>query len=95
MSVQIITANRLEDGVVVYLTEDWTWAEHIDAARIATDAGGAADLLTAGEAAERACHIIGAYLMKVADNGTRRPLGARETIRSKGPSILAEFGIGN
>ena len=95
MSTQILTANRLDDGVVVYLADDGSWAERIDAARVARDDGAAADLVAAGEAGERACLVVSAYLMKVADNGTRRPLGTRETIRSKGPSILTDLGIGS
>jgi len=95
MNTQILTANRLDDGVVVYLAEDGSWAERIEAARVAGDADAAADLVAAGEIAEHLCQVVGAYLMKVADNGIRRPLGTRETIRSKGPSILSEFGIGS
>jgi len=94
MSAQILTANRLDDGVVVYLADDGTWAERFEVARVARDADASADLLLAGEAGERACRIIGAYLMKVADNETPQPLGTRETIRGKGPSILTELGIG-
>jgi hypothetical protein len=95
MTTQILTANRLDDGVVVYLAEDGTWAERIVAAQVACDDDAAADLVAAGEIAEHLCQVIGAYLMKVADNGTRRPLGTRETIRSKGPSVLSDLGIGS
>jgi hypothetical protein len=94
MTTQILTANRLDDGVVVYLAEDGSWSKRIEAAQVARDDEAAADLVAAGEIAEHLCQIVGAYLMKVADNGTWRPLGTRETIRSKGPSILADLGIG-
>ena len=95
MTTRILTANRLDDGIVVYLAEDRTWSERIEAALVACDGDEAADLVAAGADAERRCQVVGPYLMAVADNGTRKPLGTREKIRSKGPSIIGDPGIGN
>ncbi len=92
MSIQIVTANRLRDGAVVYLAEDGSWTEWIDQARVADDAEFAAELLAAGEAAERELIVVGAYLMKVSGDGQRQPIGCREVIRSKGPSVRLDFG---
>ena len=88
--MKAVTANRLADGVVVYLADDGSWAEDISAARaFADDAAGAA--LEA--ARRRATEIAAAYLIDVAEGG--RPAGRealRETIRSSGPTVRRDLG---
>ena len=92
MSAQIVTANRLHDGVVVYLDEGGSWSEDIADARVADDPDFAAELLSTGEAAERDLIVVGAYLMKVSKDGRSAPLGCREQIRSLGPSVRPDLG---
>ncbi|HBT43443.1 MAG TPA: DUF2849 domain-containing protein, partial [Rhodospirillaceae bacterium] len=38
MVQQVVTGNRLADGVVIYLGQDGGWTPKIDAARVAVDA---------------------------------------------------------
>ena len=45
MSLQVVTANRLEDGLVVFLTSDGSWSENINDARTAEDKEAANALL--------------------------------------------------
>ena len=82
--MKVLTANRLVDGVVVYLANDGGWT-HVfaDAARLAPDA--AADAL--GQAQGQARVLVGPYLVEV-DGQTVEPRERlRETIRAKGPSV--------
>ncbi len=90
MSQQVVTANRLRDGAVVYLAEDGTWTERIDEARIAEDAEFAQELLATGEAAQRDGLGVEPNLTKRGDGW--HPQGCRETIRSKGPSVRLDLG---
>lgn len=87
MPKQILTANRLGDGLVVYLTELGTWSEAIDDARVAAGAEDAALLETLGRARE-ATEVSGPYLIEVElEGGCLTPVRYRERIRAHGPSI--------
>jgi hypothetical protein len=92
MSAQIVTANRLHDGAVVYLSGDGSWSERIVDACVARDSEFAVELLAAGEASERDLLVVGAYLMKVSEDGENQPHGCREWIRSRGPSVRRDLG---
>lgn len=89
MSHQVLTANRLSDGAVVFLDEEGGWTERIAAARIVEKADGEA-LVAAGEAT--ASEVIAPYLIDVSlEAAGPRPLRYRERIRAFGPSIHPEF----
>ncbi|MGZ9033882.1 MAG: DUF2849 domain-containing protein [Rhodospirillales bacterium] len=89
MPQQVLTANRLCDGVVVFLDGDGRWTEHIAAARVAEKADGEA-LAKAGEAT--AAEVIAPYLIDVTlEADGPRPLRYRERIRAFGPSVHPEF----
>ena len=91
MTTQIVTANRLGDGVVVYLASGDAWMAGIAEAEIARDAAGAADLLARAEAPEQATRVLGAYLMDVTcEAGLLSPISKREFIRAFGPSVGKE-----
>lgn len=79
----VITANRLVDGIVVYLSENDNWLTDLAAARVAEDEAGLEKLTAiAGQAA--ADHIIvGPYPMAVdLDKGIPEPKSVRERIRA-------------
>lgn len=87
----IITANRLNDGIVVYLAKDGSWQTDLAQARIAvTDEGIAVLEADAADASARQL-IVGAYTMTVTlDHGRPTPGSVRETIRaSHRPTIRA------
>ncbi len=87
----VITANRLADGIVVYLSEDDNWLTDLASARVAEDEAGLEKLnAIAGKAA--ADHIVvGPYPMAVdMDNGVPAPKSVREWIRAAHrPTITA------
>ena len=90
---QVLTANRLLDGEVVYLASDGAWVEELaSAAVIATKAEGEAALAT-GIEAERHQKIVHAYLFDVIDAGVPlRPVKQREVIRAAGPTVRSDLG---
>jgi len=91
-SKHVITANRLMDGLVVYLTEDGSWSEVINEARIAADDEALQAALADGQAAEAAHEVVGVYEVAVERDGTDiRPVRIRERIRAYGPTTHTDF----
>jgi len=91
----VVTANRVSDGAVVYRRADGGWTTHLDDAAIATDAGGANQLIDAAVADD--LRAVGSYIapVKLAASGKVRPGNLRELIRLGGPTIElpVTFGI--
>ena len=88
MSLQIITANRLVDGAVVYYTTDSDWSQWIADAVISDDADSAEATLAVAKADAFANGIIEPYLVDVyREAQTIKPVRYREAIRARGPSI--------
>jgi hypothetical protein len=84
---QMVIANRLRDGLTVFLAADGTWVQAIDQGAVATDAAQAARLLEAGAAAAARNIVVGPYLIATTEDAAgRRPLEWREAIRAFGPT---------
>mgnify|MGYP003138189717 FL=1 len=93
MVQQVVTGNRLADGVVIYLGQDGGWTSKIDAARVAVDEDEAKLLEDIAKAAEKARMVVGPYLIEVTDaEGAVTPVRYRERLRAYGPSVHPEFG---
>ncbi|MEM9682934.1 MAG: DUF2849 domain-containing protein [Pseudomonadota bacterium] len=93
MTKQIITANRLGDGQVVYLREDDSWCERLQDAIVAETEELSQTLLVLANRAVSSRLVIDPYLFSVAvDDGVIRPLGRREEIRAAGPSVRPDLG---
>ena len=85
---QILIANSLVDGFVVFLTATGDWSNDIAAAAVAENDGDAEALLNTAQAAEAANRVIDPYLIAVDISGAEpRPTEYREYIRAHGPSI--------
>ncbi len=86
---RIATANRLQDGLVVFLDEDGDWTRDLRAARIAQDDAEAVELESEGAAAVAANLVVAPYLVEVAaHNGSGfLPVANRERIRIGGPTV--------
>ncbi len=88
MSLKVLTANRLREGDVVYLSRAGRWTAELAEAATAEEAEQEAALLTLAEAAVAEHRVVGPYLMTVAlEDGRLRPLSQRERIRAAGPSV--------
>ena len=90
---QVMTANRLKDGDVVFLTRAGGWSEKIDEAALAIEPLAVAELEARAGEAVQANVITSEYLF----NATRidakiRADHIRERIRSLGPSVRLDLG---
>jgi hypothetical protein len=85
---KVITANRLREGDVVYLTASGTWSPHHHEAALLTDPVEAEAKLA--EADKQRQLVVGAYLAdaKPGPNGPE-PVHFRESFRTRGPSNYA------
>jgi len=92
MTQQVISANRLSDGIVVYLTADNSWSELISGSVIAKDEAAADALLREAKQAEANRRVVDPYLIDVAEvDGEVRPIKYREFIRATGPSVRPDL----
>ena len=94
MLAQIITANRLGDGAVVYLTADRRWSEDFaESALLAGKEAAEAELARANEFV-KARLVVGPYLIDAKETAEGpQPTNTRERIRaSRGPTIEVDAG---
>ena len=94
MTGYVVTANRLDDGEVVYLTADRTWSVSLADSDVLARKEDALELVSWSEEPEQMKHLVGPYEMEVdvGPNGEVIPLGQREIIRAKGPTVHPHFG---
>jgi hypothetical protein len=94
MTVQIVTANRLVDGAVVYLTPGRTWSEVFGDSLALRDDAEAKAALDATAADVKARKIVGPYLAEAEETSEGlQPNSARERIRaSRMPTITPDQG---
>jgi len=91
--LQVVTANRLVEGDVVYLTEGGQWSERLGDACRADDKQKADALMETAEQAVAAQLVVAPYAIDVTtENGTVRALQYREQIRASGPTIRTDLG---
>ena len=86
--MQMIIANTLADGFVVFLTSDGSWTPAIAAGVVAEDDQQAAAMLAQAMQAEADNLVIDPYLIPIEiDAGERKPTEYREYIRATGPTV--------
>jgi hypothetical protein len=85
---QVITANRLVDGVVVYWAER-SWSEQLSQARV-LPAGETKGVLEKVEQAS----VVDIYFFEIekGQGGAIIPISERERIRAKGPTVRLDLG---
>lgn len=94
---QAITANRLDDGEVVYYTAERGWSLDLGAARVIALDEDLEPWLSAAEADMTARVVVDVYPFDVAAttaDGTPdlAALSAREKIRAAGPTVRLDLG---
>jgi len=87
--LQVASANRLGDGVVVYLGDDGQWTQRLDLAALARDRRAGEILLDRARA--EAFGVVEPFLVAVTQegDGTIQPLSLREKIRASGLTFEA------
>lgn len=91
---QMVTANRLADGAVVYFTSGKGWTEKFAEGAVWTDKDSADGALSASEEAVRERLVVGPYLFEVAlTEAGPRPTSVRERIRAdRKPTVDPDVG---
>ncbi len=90
---QVMTANRLRDGEVVFLTRSGAWKEQIDEAVLALEPQATAALEARAAADVTATLVTGTYLFDAERVGGKiRALHMRERIRTLGPTVRPDLG---
>ncbi len=88
IALQMIIANTLADGFVVFLTENHGWTNDIAAGAVAETDAQAEALLAAAKQGEQNNEVIDPYLIPIEiEDGLRKPTEYREYIRATGPSV--------
>ena len=88
----VVTANRLDDGIVVYLAPGGMWTEDIAAAQRAETDEEVKALEVEAETSVRDRTVVSAYPMpiEVKDDGTVDPISVRERIRASHRTTLTK-----
>ena len=89
--MQMIIANRLVDGAVVFLAPQDRWSASIDGGLVIDDSAEAERLLRVAKEDEQQCVVIDPNLIEVVvEHGRPRPLAIREAIRAFGPTVRTD-----
>jgi len=87
--VQVLTANRLGDGAVVFLNFDGDWVASLTGVVIARSPDEARGLEARGQFDAGRNLVVDSYLVDMREvAGALIPLRQRERVRLQGPSIL-------
>jgi hypothetical protein len=89
---KIVTANRLRDGAVVFLTEQGNWVEITATAAVANTPEQEASLLDVANASVKACRVIDVAAIEISSLATHEPTRLRERIRQIGPTVRPDLG---
>jgi hypothetical protein len=84
----VVSANRLADGVVVYLADDGTWGASLAAAKHFTAKPEIAAGLEAARLSVESNHILDPLVVELSEApGGRHPTTLRNIIRADGPTV--------
>jgi hypothetical protein len=90
---QMITANRLSDGRVVFLDADGAWSEDFHRGAILSDEAGKAQAVSRAQASAAANEVVDPYPIELEMRaGHLAPKALRERIRASGPTIRPDLG---
>jgi hypothetical protein len=89
---QMIIANRLTDGIVVFLAAGDRWVDSIDAGIVIDGEAESERLLATAQTHETQCIVVDPNLIEVTvEQGRRRPVAIREAIRAFGPTVRTDL----
>jgi nucleotide-binding universal stress UspA family protein len=89
---QMIIANRLRDGIVVFLAPGEDWETSIARGIVIEDAAEATQLLATAKRHEAECRVVDPTLIEVETrDGRPHPTEIREAIRAFGPTVRTDL----
>jgi hypothetical protein len=87
----VVTANRLVDGIVVYLAPDGSWTEDLNRAWLGESEAEIKELEAVADKAVKDRKVVAAYPMDVAVEGDEvQALSVRERIRAAHRTTLTK-----
>ncbi|MGV8939600.1 MAG: DUF2849 domain-containing protein [Allorhizobium sp.] len=95
MTEKVLTANRLGDGIAVWLDAAGRWSDKLQGALVARHDEAVAALEAAGRKALAGNLVVDVNVIDVEErNGQLRPVRLRERIRAEGPTMAYAEGYG-
>lgn len=95
MADKVLTANRLTDGIAVWLDASGQWTERLQDAFVARHTEAVDALEVAGKQAFASNIVVDVNVIDIEEkDGLLRPLRLRERIRAEGPTIAYAEGHG-
>ena len=92
-TLKVLTANRLSDGIAVWLGSDGTWHETLDEAFVARHEAALAGLKDAEAVAAYDQEVVDVAVIDVEERGSDIwPVRLRERIRAAGPTVRVDLG---
>ena len=89
----MVTANRLSDGVVVFLDARGAWTEDYHLGAALTGEAAKAEALAVASRSVAANAVIDPYWIELDERGGRWvPKALREAIRASGPTVRRDLG---
>ena len=93
MTLKVLTANRLSDGIAVWLGADGDWHEKMEEAFVARHEAALTGLEDAERVAAFDNQVVDVALVDVEErDGRLHPLRLRERIRAAGPTVRVDLG---
>ena len=90
---QVVTANRLRDGTVVFFGPGEGWVDRLADATVFTSVEASTAALQSAQRDEAKNIVLDIYAIDVADQGgVLKPVKLREAIRAQGPTVHPEHG---
>ena len=90
---EIVTANRLSDGIVVFLDARLAWVEAFASAAAFNDAAATGAAMAAAKESEARNEVVEPYGVELIErNGHFAPKALREAIRANGPTNRRDLG---
>jgi hypothetical protein len=90
---QVVIANRLRDGVVVFLGTDGRWLETLAGCPASESEEASSALAQTAQKAVENQEVVGPELIEVQlEDGMLVPVKRREAIRATGPTIRLDLG---
>ncbi len=90
---EMITANRLADGRVVFLESGGQWSEDFHRGAILSDAAAKAEAQARAQASAAANEVVDPYAIELELRaGHLAPKALRERIRASGPTVREDLG---
>lgn len=88
---KVITANRLQDGEVVYLAANGAWAKSFADAAIAVDEGALKILLESAASSALRNAVVDPVAIDTVGGNCPAPASLREKIRRRGPTVRPDL----